>query len=143
MDTVVENLSLTNTANKKINVLSGFNCHSGNVFVNEEDNVGFCESLVQSLHISNIYLTYNDLSFLQNCTGTSGKCEVLSQVRSDAAEYLKTIGGKGKTGYRIIIEYSENKDGDLCQEEEACDNGETNRSCLCRYHYTTLSLGEI
>lgn len=162
LDTVVSNLNLTDKS-KPINVLSGFSCasvskddsnnnnivnpddkfqHNESIFGDDTASRGFCEEQFTSLNVSNIYLTYNDLSFLQNCTETSKECEVLSQVRSDAAEYLKTVGGKGP-GYRIIIEYSENKDGTFCQEEDACDNGATNRSCMCKYHYTTLSLGEI
>lgn len=113
------------------NDLSGFNCQNTSIFVNEEDNKGFCEQLFESLHISNIYLTYNDLSFLQNCTSTSGKCETLVQVRDDAANYLRTVGGNGKTGYRILVEYAEHKDGTKCDDDE------------CVYYYTTLSLGDI
>ena len=112
-------------------VLSGFNCQNSSIFVNEKDNQGLCEQLFDNLHISNIYLTYNDLGFLQNCTSTTGKCEVLVQVREDAANYLKTIGGNGKTGYRILVEYSEHKDGTKCDDDE------------CVYYYTTLSLGDV
>ena len=113
------------------NVLSGFNCQNRSIFVNEEDNIALCEALIDNLHVNNIYLTYNDLGFLQNCTSSSGKCEVLVQVREDMANYLKTIGGNGKTGYRIIVEYAENKDGSKCIDEN------------CIYYYTTLSLGDV
>lgn len=112
-------------------VLTSFGCHSSMIFLNEEDNVGFCEDVLNHLHISNIYFTYNDLSFLQECTSSSGKCEVLVQVGEKAAEYLKTIGGKGNSGYRLIVEFAENKDGSSCVGNN------------CQYYYTTLSLGEV
>ena len=85
------------------------------------------------LHISNLYLTYNDISELQNCTNKSGVCEALVQVNETASDYIKTIGGKGKTGYRIIVEFAETKDG-----SRKCNPNEE-----CQYYYTTLSLGEI
>ena len=112
-------------------VLTSFGCHSKMVFVNEEDNIGLCEEVTSRLNINNIYLTLNDLSFLQNCTNTHGKCEALLQVNDTAANYLKTIGGKGKFGYRIVLEFAENKDGSRCSSDK------------CQFYYTTLSLGEI
>ena len=112
-------------------VLTNFGCHSAMVFINEEDNVGFCDAIWDDLNISNMYLTLNDLSFLQNCTNSSGRCEALVQVNDSAASYLKTIGGKGLTGYRIILEFAENKDGSQCTGDK------------CQYYYATLSLGEL
>ncbi len=128
---------VTNSLNKEdstkpISILTGFGCHSG-IFINEEDNVGLCENLLAELHVSNLYLTYNDISELQNCTNKDGICETLVQVNSTASDYIKTIGGKGKTGYRIIVEFAETKDG-----SRKCNPNEE-----CQYYYATLSLGEI
>lgn len=130
LDMIASTLNLEEE-NGYINVMNGFNCQNESIFINEMDNKGMCEQLLHTLNVKNIYLTYNDLSFLQDCRDTTGKCEVFLQVNSDMASYLKTIGGKGKSGYRIIVEYSENKDGSKCIDEE------------CISYYTTLSLGEI
>lgn len=115
---------------KKYTMLTGFDHSSKEIFLNEEDNVGFAEDLKAQLHIRNLYFTYKDLRFLQECTNASGKCEALVQVRDSAADYLKTIGGEG-SGYRIVVEFSENKDGSYCAGEN------------CQFYYTTLSLGEL
>lgn len=115
---------------KKYTMLTGFDYSSSEIFVNEEDNIGFTEDLMKQLHISHLYLTYKDLRFLQECKNASGKCESLVQVRESAAEYLKTIGGEGE-GYRVVVEFSENKDGSYCTGEK------------CQFYYTTLSLGEF
>lgn len=130
LDIVASNLN--KDGNKgAINLLSGFNCQNQSILVNELDNQAMCEQLFDSLHINNIYLTYNDLGFLQDCNNSEGVCEVLVQVREEAANYLKTIGGNGTSGYRILIEYAEKKDGTKC----------TNDNCV--YYYTTLSLGDV
>lgn len=126
LDTVASGLRQTGN----IRVITEFGC-TDSIFINEADNKGFCNSMLDSLHVSNLYLTYNDISFLQDCRDTRGRCEALVQVRPAAAEYLKTIGGKGNAGYRIVVEFSENKDGSRCV-------GDT-----CQYYYTTLSLGAL
>lgn len=115
---------------KKYTMITGFDYSSSEIFINEEDNIGFAEDLMKQLHISHLYLTYKDLRFLQECKNQSGKCEALVQVRETAAEYLKTIGGEGD-GYRIVVEFSENKDGSSCVGEK------------CQFYYTTLSLGDL
>ena len=127
MDTVASRLSKTGS---NILVITGFDWSSSEVFVNEEDNVGFAEDLMNQLHISHLYLTYKDLRFLQECTDSSGVCEALVQVRKEAADYLKTIGGEGD-GYRVVVEFSENKDGSSCTGEK------------CQFYYATLSLGDL
>ena len=87
--------------------------------------------LINTLNVHNMYLAYNDLSFLQDCE-ENGSCDAFMQVSSDMASYLKTIGGASKSGYRIIVEYAFQKNGDQCLNEEECV-----------YYYTTLSLGEV
>ncbi len=114
----------------KLSLFTGFQCTS-NIFINEEDNKGLCENLMEELHVHNLYLTYNDLSTLQNCKNPSGVCEALLQVNDTAAAYIKTIGGENLSGYRIIVEYAETKEGERCAGED------------CVYNYATISLGEI
>ncbi len=121
---------LNNTDANRLLILSGFGC-TGDLFMNEEDNIGLCEILLQDLHVTNLYLAYNDLSRLQTCDNQIGICEALVQVNSPMADYLKTIGGAGKSGYRIIVEYSENKDGTRCEGES------------CQFYYATISLGDL
>lgn len=132
LDSLTSSLNIIDTS-KPISVLTGFGC-TEDIFINEMDNLGLCEDLMQELHINNIYLTYNDLSMLQNCKNQSGVCEALVQVNDTAATYLKTIGGEGKMGYRIVAEYVEQKDG------SKCNNPNTEN---CQYYYATLSLGEV
>lgn len=117
--------------NEDTTLLTAFWCPT--ISINGDGNLGLCESLIEELHIRKMYLTYNNLSALQNCQNQSGGlCETLNQVGNDkAAAYLKTIGGKGTSGYRIIIEFAETKEGSKCNDED------------CVYYYTTLSLGEI
>lgn len=113
-------------------MLTGFGC-TEDIFMNEKDNIGFCNVLLNRWNVSNIYLTYNDLSFLQECTNSLGRCETLVQVNPDTAEYLKTIGGSGD-GYRLVVEFTECKDGSSkshCTEDQY------------RRYYTTLSLGDL
>jgi hypothetical protein len=112
-------------------MITSFNCQNKSLFLNAEDNISMCESLLDNFHVSNIYLTYNDLSFVQDCSNSNGKCSILLQVNEDAASYMKTIGGANSSGYRIIIEYAENKDGSKCTADK------------CTYYYTTLSLGDV
>lgn len=113
-------------------IITGFGCTS-DILVNEPYNMQLCENILPELHVRNLYLTYTDLSMLQNCKNQSGVCEALVQVNDSAAAYLKTIGGEGKEGYRIIVEYSEKKDGSKCDENEND----------CKYYYATLDLGDL
>lgn len=117
---------------KPIVIITGFGCTS-DILVNEPYNMQLCENILPELHVRNLYLTYTDLSMLQNCKNQSGVCEALVQVNDSAAAYLKTIGGEGKEGYRIIVEYSEKKDGSKC---DANEND-------CKYYYATLDLGDL
>lgn len=121
---------LNNTDPNRYLMLSSFGC-SADIFVNEEDNLGMCETLLQDAHVSNLYLAYNDLSKLQTCENQRGICEALVQVNDKTADYLKTIGGAGMEGYRIIVEYSENKDGTRCEGDS------------CQFYYATISLGVL
>ncbi len=56
--------------------------------------------------------------------------EALVQVREPAAEYLKNDWWR-REGYRVVVEFSENKDGSYCTGEK------------CQFYYTTLSLRGI
>lgn len=111
--------------------ITSFNCKNSILLENEEDNEGFCELVYTNLNVSNMYLAFNDLSEFQNCPNGSSACSNLLQVNETMAEYLKTIGGKGTNGYRIILEFSENKDGTRCTGDG------------CQLYYSTISLGEL
>lgn len=125
-------------------IITQFSCDKDNIF---DDNTtmekSLCNNLFELYRISGLYLAKNDLSSLQNCTSSSGICENLYMFGNDNdfPYYVQTIGGAGKTGYRIIVKYSENQDGSFCSEDENI-NSDTNKS-ECIFNYTTLSLGEI
>lgn len=136
---------VTNGLNKTNSLLTGFNCESlFNIEYNNSEDTekvkmekadkGLCETLIVDLHVNNLYLTYNDLSALQDCKDYTGACSALGQVSFAASNYIKTIGGKGKQGYRIIIEFAEPKD-----DISDCNEDEKN----CEFYYATLSLGDI
>ncbi len=113
---------------------------SGEIFPpGTNHNLGTCESLINNLHVENLYLTYKDLGYLQNCKDWEGECAIFATLDEGMAEYLKTIGGASKTskessqsGYRIIAEYKEKKDGTKCDSEEECHT-----------FYSTVSIGDI
>lgn len=112
-------------------LLTSFGC-TDNIFYEDTESKAVCEALIEELHITRLYFTYNDLSVLQECTKPIGVCETLDSVgNSNAAAYLKTIGGRGEKGYRIIVEYTETKDGKKCEGDN------------CKFYYATISLGEL
>jgi Tfp pilus assembly protein PilE len=130
LDILANNLN-NDSSKGTLNIMTGFNCQNTSIFGAQKNNVGLCENLLMNYHVRNIYLSYNDLSFLQDDSNTSLKDQVLNSVNTDTARFLKTIGGAGSTGYRIIVEFSENSDGSMCNDDN------------CVFNYTTLSLGEI
>ena len=130
-DYLVSNLSKNP---QKINYITNFSCENDGFFDKGNFNIGLCQSLYNQFHISNMYLTYNDLSNFQDCDDYTGKCEELGQVRGEAANFIKTIGGNGD-GYRLIIEFEECKDG------TKGGNNTCNENYV--YYYTTLQLGGI
>lgn len=112
-------------------VMNNFNCDSSELFIGVYNNQGICENIVDNFHVRNMYLTYNDLSFLQECRSNTGKCEILNQIRSNMVNYVKKIDGSGKTGYRLIVEFAENRDGTYCDTDN------------CIFYYATISLGDL
>lgn len=130
IDRILGNLDNSNGANN-VNFFLSFGCGNEDIFDNVNQEGGFCELMSEELHISNIYLTYSDLSEIQHCTNTSGKCSVYSRVHSKLGDYLRTIGGKGETGYRMIVEFKEDGAGSACVDEEHC-----------RYYFATLKVGD-
>ncbi len=131
IDRIIGNLSNENT-NDNVNFLLSFGCGSGDIFDDVDKEGGFCELLSGELHIANVYVTYRDLSQLQTCTNFEGICSVFSRVNANLGNYLRTIGGKGEDGYRIIVEYREDGAGGACVDEEHC-----------RYYYATLKVGDL
>lgn len=130
----LENI-VTNTKilNKDQKYITAINCND--IFIYDSLNKGFCETLVNDFHVRTIFLTFNDLSPLQNCTNASGICESLNSLGDrfgGTAEYIKTLGKASTEGYRVIIEYSEKKDGSYCADSDSD----------CKYYYATISLKE-
>lgn len=126
MSKVISELNNSDSS-KPYALITGFGC-TYRIFVSKEDNIDFCDNLLSKFHVKNMYLAYNDLSDLQNCNNADGKCESLLQVSQQMGAYIKTLGNKG-SGYQIIIEYGESKEGNSCDEED------------CEYYYATISLG--
>ncbi len=114
---------------------------SGDLFPPEANhNLATCEALINSLNVENLYLTFKDLGYLQQCNNWEGDCAVFATLDDGMAEYIKTIGGSSKTGneasqsgYRIIAEYKEKKDGTKCDSSGA----------ECQTFYATISIGDI
>lgn len=109
----------------------GFDCTS-EVFLNKER--GLCENLKLSLHISNFYVTFYDLSPLQACANTNeGLCRNFSRYGAEFNLYIKTLGGSGGSdkGYRLIVEYEDNGKGESCPERGRC-----------LHYFSTVRLGD-
>lgn len=129
LDRVIGNLS-DDDASDNVNFLISFGCGNDDLFDDVSKEGGFCELMSQELHISNLYVTYSDLSRLQTCTNSTGLCSIFSRINSSLGTYLRTIGGKGEEGYRIIVEYREDGKGNVCKDEEHC-----------KYYFSTLRVG--
>ncbi len=114
----------------KDNALIQFNCRH-NILNLSIENQKFCDSLFIEYHIKKIYISKNDVSFVQNCTSSiAGDCSIFASDQN-LYNYVKTIGDKGTAGYRIIVEYSETLDGKRCGTKR------------CQFNFATISLGEI
>ena len=120
IDRIIGNLSNENSSTNA-NYIISFGCGSRDIFDYYEKEAAFCELNSQDLHISSFYLTYFDLSELQNCTNNSeGLCATYSRVSEELGSYLKTLGGYGEEGYRLIVEYQEDGKGNFCRSGEHC-----------------------
>lgn len=99
-----------------------FGCKSRDLFDSYTKEAGFCESALEDLNVKNVYFTYYDLSFLHDCDNNSidGMCSVLSMVDTSVGDYMKTLGGKGESGYRIIVEFEDDGKGNKCEDEKHC-----------------------
>lgn len=130
VDRILDNLSNANVANNA-NFLISFGCGNMDVFENYAKEGSFCEIMSRDLHIANIYLTYYDLSVLQNCSdNTTGLCTTFAKVSQNLGNYLRTLGGKG-SGYRMIVEYHEDGKGNYCTNEEHC-----------MHYFSTIKMGD-
>lgn len=125
LDRIVSNLS-------EENPVVSFGCESYDLFDHYEKEGSFCESITQELHVTNTYVTFYDLSDLQNCHhSSSGICTIFSRVDTNLSEYLKTLSGKGESGFRLIVEFSENDAGELCENNEHCT-----------HYFATIKVGD-
>lgn len=131
LDRILSTLKRDNVSTNA-NFLTSFGCSNLDAFENYAKEGSFCEMLSQELHIAHIYLTYYDLSVLQDCTdNTTGLCTTFARVNQDLGAYLRTLGGKGVPGYRIIIEYQEDGKGHFCTDDEHC-----------LHYFASLQIGE-
>lgn len=130
IDRVIGNLSNEDSFDN-VNYVLSFGCGNSDLFDDVDKEGGFCELMSQELHISNLYVTYSDLSAIQTCTNDLGLCSVFSRVNPSFGTYLRTIGGKGESGYRIIVEFREDGKGNACSDDEHC-----------KYYFSTLRLGD-
>lgn len=130
IDRIISRLSKEDRTDNANFILS-FGCGSAEVFDNYRKEGAFCENLTSRLHISNIYLTYYDVSSLKDCTTESGLCSTLTRISTDLASYLRTLDGKGVSGYRMIVEYAEDGVGNLCTDEEHCNR-----------YFSTIKVGD-
>jgi len=131
IDRIVNSLSDSNTTDN-VNYIISFGCGSSDVFDDYDKERGFCELMSQELHISRIYLTYYDLSPLQKCTNSNtGLCATFGRINTQAASYIRTLGGKGESGYRMIVEFQEDGAGNACVDEEHC-----------KYYFATVKVGD-
>ncbi len=132
LDRMIENLS-KDYSSSNTNFLISFGCSSMDVFDNYAKEGTFCEILSQRLHIANLYVTYYDLSVLQECDNNiAGLCNTFSRVNNDLGDYLRTLGGKGQPGYRLIVEFMEDGKGNFCSDDPKC----------LRY-YATIKVGDL
>ncbi len=135
-DYLVSNLS-KDPDPQKMNYITPFSCENEGFFEKGNINIALCQTLYNQLHISNMYLTYKDLTEFQDCNDYVGNaCKSLyGQVRAEGVNFIKTIGGNDKDGYRLIIEFEECKDG-THGDYNTCDSNYV-------YYYTTIELGDI
>lgn len=111
---IVNYLNKTLAANDSRNypLLVEVSCNNTNIFPVGSDAKAICERLMGTdyMDIEHIYFTYQDVSKLTACIGGSGdNCErnaSLRGVSANAVGYLRALDGEGKSGYRIVIEYS-------------------------------------
>lgn len=120
IDRIIGTLSDENSSDNA-NYLISFGCGSRDMFDHYEKEGSFCEINSQDLHVSSFYLTYFDLSVLQNCTNQNeGLCATYSRVSEELGAYLRTLGGSGEDGYRLIVEYQEDGKGNFCKMGKHC-----------------------
>ena len=131
LDRIISHLDSSNRSDKS-NFIISFGCNNIDIFDQYQKEKAFCEIMSQQLHISNFYMTYYDLSILQDCDQSrDGLCNILSTVSVDLGNYLKTLGGKGISGYRLIVEYKSNEQGETCMNDEHCIS-----------YFATIKVGE-
>lgn len=107
-------LSTENDKNSE-KLLTEFGCYEQSVIRALSNEQLFCESIINNKHfsVSHIYFTYYDTTPIAECSNDEednlkcGAHESLKSLSTNAKEYIRTLGGYGEDGYRIIIEYKE------------------------------------
>lgn len=125
-------------------LMTEFVCQDSLVLSKMEDRT-WCESLVSKFSIKHIYFSYYDTTPLASCTDEEGlKCGMqnsLKGVSLTALQYIRTLGGKGKEGYRIIIEYvakMEKKVDYTTTEDKESKNYKIENKPDTKYFYASL-----
>ena len=54
-----------------------------------------------------------------------------SRISTELGNYLRTLGGNGEDGYRMIVEYEEDGKGNACIDGEHCI-----------HYFATIKVGE-
>lgn len=129
LDRIVSQLDSSNG-----NYIVSFGCGSRDLFDDYKKEGAFCELIHEELNVSNIYMTYYDLSALQECGNqVDGICSIFSNVSKELGAYLKTLGGSDATEseYRMIIEYQMDHFGNACTDGE-----------YCNHYFATIKVGD-
>lgn len=97
-----------NVSGDNSRLLTEFACQDSLILQKSEERA-WCENMVSLFSIKHIYFGYYDTTPLASCTSeeglTCGMQNSLKGVSLNALQYIRTLGGKGKDGYRVIIEY--------------------------------------
>lgn len=115
---IASELSEENTVSSE-NLLIEFSCGEYSI-INSDDAQNFCESIINNQHFSveHIYFTYYDTTPISECTNNDGESincvshKSLEKVSANALKYIRSLGGFGKEGYRMIVEYKETIDNE-------------------------------
>ncbi|MGM9834295.1 MAG: hypothetical protein ACI31M_00760 [Bacilli bacterium] len=100
------------------NLLVEFSCNE-TLVINSAIVQNFCESIINNQHFSveHIYFTYYDTTAINECTNDDDSLdceshESLDKVSAGTLKYIRSLGGAGKEGYRMIVEYKETIDNE-------------------------------
>lgn len=133
-----------NVAGPDNKLLTEFVCQDSLILQKSEERA-WCENLVSQYSIKHIYFGYFDTTPLASCTSESGvTCGMQNSLKGislNALLYIRTLGGKDKEGYRVIIEYEAKMDkkvDNTTVEEKNSKNHNVTTEPDTKYFYATL-----